>query len=320
LQNASLDFDPVTLAPTYHLTLGIPGGSNALAIASQLGLPADIITEAQERLSKGAQEIEVLLADLMVEKQKLEAMQEEVRREKTEAERIRDQLLEERRHIKEQEQETLREIRERLVREGDDLQTQIRDAMYELKKSRSQEKLEQARRALAAVRDTLKSSAWQPEVVPTESKTGTGLAAGDRVWLKGINLQGYVISTIDSNGQLEIQVGNTRVKLFPENLEKVPAKEKESDYAHVKSSIPRRTASLELDLRGKRADEVEFELEVYLNDASLANLPQVRIIHGYGTGTVRHIVRQFLASHPLVSSFRSGKREEGGDGVTIVKL
>ena len=77
---------------------------------------------------------------------------------------------------------------------------------------------------------------------------------------------------------------------------------------------------MELDLRGKRADEVEVELDAYLNDASLANLPEVRIIHGIGTGVVRQIVRQYLASHPLVNSFRSGKREEGGDGVTIVKL
>jgi DNA mismatch repair protein MutS2 len=77
---------------------------------------------------------------------------------------------------------------------------------------------------------------------------------------------------------------------------------------------------MELDLRGKRADEVEVALDAYLNDASLANLPQARIIHGVATGTVRQIVRQFLASHPLVNSFRSGKREEGGDGVTIVEL
>jgi DNA mismatch repair protein MutS2 len=147
-----------------------------------------------------------------------------------------------------------------------------------------------------------------------------GITVGDRVWLKGMNLQGSVISPPDSNGQLEIQVGNTRVKLFPENLEKAPAQEKEPDYARVRNSLPRRSVSLELDLRGKRADEVENELETYLNDAGLANLPQVRIIHGFGTGTVRQIVRQFLAAHPLVSTFRSGKREEGGDGVTIVKL
>jgi DNA mismatch repair protein MutS2 len=320
LQNASMDFDPLTLAPTYHLTLGIPGGSNALAIASQLGLPAEIIAGAQERLSKGALEIEVLLGDLMAEKQKLEALQEIIRKDKEETEQIRNQLREERRNLKEQERELLREARERLVREGDELQRQIRDAMEELKKNRSQEKLEQARKALSAVRDQLKSASWQPEVNTSENKPEAVITVGDRVRLKGMNLQGSVISPPDSNGQLEIQVGNTRVKLYPENLEKSTAPEKEFDYARVKTSLPRRTASLELDLRGQRADEVEIEMEVYLNDAGLANLPQVRIIHGFGTGTVRQIVRQFLAAHPLVSSFRSGKREEGGDGVTVVKL
>jgi len=130
-----------------------------------------------------------------------------------------------------------------------------------------------------------------------------------------------VVAPPDSSGQIEVQIGNTRVKILPENLEKVETSaHAASRPVFARSSLPRRAAAPELDLRGKRADEVEVELDAYLNDASLANLPEVRIIHGVATGTVRQIVRQFLASYPLVESFRSGKREEGGDGVTIVKL
>ncbi len=321
LRNASLDFDPVTLAPTYHLTVGIPGGSNALTIAAQLGLPEEIIAEARERLSKGAMEIEALLTDLMREKQKLEALQSAARKDKEEAENLRRQLQEEMIRFRDQEQNLLRETRIRLVREGDELLREIRDAMDELKKDRSREKLEQAQKALSALREQLKSESWQPASGPSSEKAGTGFAVGDRVWLSGMNLQGTVISPPDSNGQLEIQVGNTRIRISPENLEKAQAMAKPVvGQPAVKGPPVRRPVSMELDLRGKRAEEVEVELDSYLNDASLANLPEVRIIHGVGTGTVRQIVRQFLASHPLVSSFRSGKREEGGDGSTVVKL
>jgi DNA mismatch repair protein MutS2 len=136
-----------------------------------------------------------------------------------------------------------------------------------------------------------------------------------------MNVQGTVASEADGNGQYEILVGNTRVRMSPDNLEKAEALKKAGWIpATPRGTQPRRIASLELDLRGKRADEVEIELDGYLNDASLANLPEVRIIHGVATGTVRQIVRTYLASHPLVSSFRSGKREEGGDGVTMVRL
>jgi DNA mismatch repair protein MutS2 len=321
VRNASLDFDPVSLGPTYHLTLGIPGGSNALAIASQLGLPAEIIEGARERLSKGSIEIETMLADLMKEKQKLEGMQNAIQQEKDKAEKLRVQLEEERRKIKEEEQNLLQETRVRLVREGDELLKEIRDAMSELKKNQSQEKVEQARQALATLREQLKGKNWKPAIPAGEIAAGPAFKVGARVWLTGMNVQGTVASEPDANGQYEILVGNTRARISPENLEKVEAAKKAGwQPAATGSSQPRRVAAMELDLRGKRADEVEIELDAYLNDASLANLPEVRIIHGMATGTVRQIVRAYLASHPLVSSFRSGKREEGGDGVTMARL
>jgi DNA mismatch repair protein MutS2 len=321
LRNASLDFDSVTLAPTYHLTVGLPGGSNALAIASQLGLPAPIIERAREQLSKGSIELDQLLSDLMQEKQTVKTLQDSILKEKLEAEDLRQKLQEELSKFKEEEQELLRQTRIRLVHDGDDLQREIRDAMYDLKKSRSKEKLEQAQQALAAMREQLKGKAWQPTQLTPQEKAEAELSVGKKVRLTGMNIQGTIISPADSSGQIEILVGNTRLKIAPENLEKADqANSKTPFYYPLNSPASRRTAARELDLRGKRADEVEIELDAYLNDASMANLPEVRIIHGMATGTVRQIVRQFLAAHPLVDSFRSGKREEGGDGVTIAKL
>lgn len=285
------------------------------------GLPSEIIAGARERLKKGTLEIEALLTDLMKQKHELEQKQDDVREEKEEIEKLRLQLEQEKQHLKEQEQNLLRETRARLIRDGDELQKEIRDAMDELKKNKSREKLEQAQKALSAMREQLKGPAWQPTMV-TEDKLNEGFIIGERVIMRGMGLQGTVVSPPDSSGQIEIQVGYTRVKLAPENLEKIQASAggQSPVVSTPKSSLPSRKVGLELDLRGKRADEVEVELDIYLNDASLANLSEVRIIHGLGTGTVKQIVRQFLASHPLVNSFRSGKREEGGDGVTVVKL
>jgi len=320
LRNASLDFDPVTLAPRYHLSVGLPGGSNALAVASQLGLPAEIVENARERISKGSIEIETLLAELTREKVKLEDMNAAIQREKEDAEKLRLRLQEEEKEFREREADLLRETRLKIVREGDELQRQIRDLLDDLKKNRSRERAEKAQKALAAIRDQLKTQTWQP--LQTEEEAALEkFAVGDRVWLSGLNIQGTISALPDSAGQFEVQVGNTRIKMSGDNLDKAESQSGAPARAELKRDFPSHKAvSRELDLRGKRADEEEIELDTYLNDASLANQPEVRIIHGMGTGTVRQIVRQFLASHPLVESFRSGNRNEGGDGVTIVRL
>jgi DNA mismatch repair protein MutS2 len=321
LRNASLDFDPVTLSPTYHLTVGVPGGSNALAIASQLGIPAAIIENARRRISQSALEIEALLADLNATKQKIGQDQTRIQLDREAAEKLRRELETEREKLKENEINILHDIRSRLVHDGDELQREIRDAMNELKKAKSQDKIEQAQKALNAMREQLKDKKWKPTQSSPEEQQATVYTLGQKVWLSGMGLQGIVVSAEDSSGQIEVQVGNSKIKLSPENLEKAKAGPKKPQYwAAGSDSLPRRVTSLELDLRGRRADEVEFALEAYLNDASLAHLAQVRIIHGVATGTVRQIVRAYLIKHPLVQSFAPGKKEEGGEGVTVVRL
>lgn len=326
LRNASLDFDPVTLAPTYHLTMGIPGGSNALAIASQLGLPPEIISKARDMLSQDTQGIETLLRDMMGEKQRMESLRSALEKETNEAEKLRGRLEHELKESKQREQGMLREAKERLAEQADDLQRQIRDTASELKKTKSQESIEEAKKALASVREQLKSEKWKVEPVrsdETEETVEAGkIAVGDRVWLRDMELWGNVLSLPDSEGQFEVQVGQTRLRLNMDNVEKVmPPSGKELPLAQaVKKDLSPKPRSYELDLRGKRAEEVGPELDGYLNDVSVANFSQVRIIHGFGTGVVRQIVRDILASHPLVKSFRPGGKGEGGDGVTVVEL
>lgn len=321
LQNASLDFDPVTLAPTYHLIVGIPGGSNALATASRLGLSQEIINRARDMLSRGTQELEALLTDLAAEKRKFEALRSEVSREKNEAEQRNRELNSELQRLKSEERRMVLETRDNIARASAELHKLIRNAESDLRKEKTREKIEEAKKALAATREQLKDELWQirpDEVAPDSSR----ISVGDTVMLKEADVRGTVLSVSEETRQVEVQAGSTHLGLSLDSVEKVmPSPEvARPKLSPVPAELSKRKVSVELDLRGKRAEEIEPLLDSYLNDASLVNLSEVRIIHGIATGTVRRIVRDFLANHPLVKSFRSGGRDEGGDGATVVSL
>ena len=130
-------------------------------------------------------------------------------------------------------------------------------------------------------------------------------------------LEATVLSVLEESGEVEIQSGRTKMRLGLDSVVKTTAPV-ESGAASVVSQPPARRVPRELDLRGKRADEVEAVLDMYLSDAAQSSYPEVRVVHGIGTGTVRNIVREALGRHPLVKSFRSGERDEGGDGATVV--
>jgi DNA mismatch repair protein MutS2 len=138
------------------------------------------------------------------------------------------------------------------------------------------------------------------------------------VRIKEAGLIGTVLSISEASQEVEVQAGKTKMRLGLNGVIKATATV--DKFAPPAKIPPTRRVSMELDLRGKRADEVEPALDAYLNDAAQSNLSEVRIIHGIATGTVRSIVRDFLKNHPLAKSFRTGVREEGGDGVTVVRL
>ncbi len=324
MQNASFDFDPVTLAPTYHLVLGIPGGSNALVTASRLGLPQDIISSAKGLLSKSTQEFDALLGDLVNEKRQAEILRQELEADRTEVGCLRDELSNELQRLKVEGQKVVQETRDRVLLDAAKLLKQLRQASTELAKKVSRERLEQARQAVTHVQEQLQGDRWQiGSVEKTSSEvSGDSIGVGDTVWLREADLQATVLSVSDEAGQIEVQAGSTKLSLNIDSVERVlPSLDgAKGKSVSVRKRLSRRIVSEELDLRGRRADEVEPVLDRYINDASLASLGQVRITHGIGTGTVRDIVREALRSHPLVKSFRAGGIDEGGDGVTFAVL
>jgi len=325
MENAALDVDPVTMAPTYHLTVGIPGGSNALATASRLGLPQDIVTRARRMLSESTQEIESLLTHLVSEQKNVELLRLSLEKELKEAEQNDADLKNRLRQLEEDRQRIIKQTREQISREAAELQMKIREAAGELRKEKSRERIEQAKKALAEAQEKLDAEAWQARpvagIVETEIDTGP-VTAGDTVWLKEAGVPSTVLSVSEERGLVEVQAGKVKMTLRLDSVEKrIPATgEVKTSGAVIKREMHKPRVSLELDLRGKRAEQVEPLLDSYLNEASLSGLSRVRIIHGIGTGTVRQIVREALASHPLVTSFQAGEQGEGGDGVTIVSM
>ena len=317
VQNASFDFDPATFAPTYHLTVGIPGGSHALATATRLGVPPEIVEEARGILSRGALELESLLRDLMVEKQKMEETHTILEKEKNEVEQQNAELKSRLERLREEERRAMQEARDSVVREAADLHRQIRQASSELRKEMTKERLERAKKALTGVQEQLSSEVWTPKT--GELEPAQRITAGDIVYLKDIGLQATVLSVAEDTQEVEVQAGQLKLRLGLESVEKI-TEPKPARTRGTKIQLATKVISTEIDLRGKRAEEVEVALDIYLNDAALANLSEVRVIHGIGTGTVRQIVRDFLAAHTLVKSFRTGKQDEGGDGATMVSL
>jgi DNA mismatch repair protein MutS2 len=325
MENAALDTDPVTMTPTYHLTVGIPGGSNALATAARLGLPAEIITAARDMLSKGTQELEALLTHLMTEQKSIESLRRSLEKQRDEADRTSSELENRLRGLEEEKRRIIQETRDRVVGEAAELQGKMREVASELRKERSRERVEQAKKALAEVQQRLNAEVWQPRTVAQEGQgeiEARSIAVGDTVWIREARSQATVLSVSEERSLVEVQVGRAKMTLGLDGVEKrIPRAGAQQPQAGLITGRPgKRLPSFELDLRGKRADEVELVLEDYLNQVSLANLREVRIIHGIGTGTVRQIVRETLASHPLVTSFRAGQQGEGGDGVTIVSV
>ena len=321
IKNAAFEFDPITLLPTYRIIPGVPGGSNALITAARLGVPEHIIQAAKQRLSSQDRELDSLLYELANEKTRARNIASEAEIEKNMAEKIQKELKNELDKLKMEKEKILNRARDEAVMEISSLTREIRDVSAELKKKKSQEQLGIAKNNLAGIRRRLReTTSYEPDDKTAVAETGE-INPGDMVWLADLEIEAQVVALNQSTGQITAESGSVRFTVDSSNVSRVRSGGAaiEKDYTG-RAKTPRSHVSIELDLRGKRADEVELELESYIDSAIGANLDFVRIIHGYGTGVVRQIVRDYLSRQKLVKSFRAGGNDEGGDGVTVAAL
>lgn len=320
MQNASFEFDPQTLEPTYQLTLGIPGGSNAIATAARFGMPESVIKAAKNMLEEGSRQLEKLLNELQAEKTRFGDLNKLLEREKADLTRQNQRLAEELRKIKDEKQTIIRNARDSIVEEMAVLQKELKQAHSLLKKERSFESLAMARKVSELARAQLKHGIWQQEAKDVSTADDNIIKIGDTVWLKEAEIEASVVDINQKSGQIEVAAGPVRFKLEKSGVVKINGPKSKNTEKSIGIRSADKYISLELDLRGKRADDIEPLLDEYLNSATSANLTEVRIIHGFGKGVVRDIVREQSARHPLVASFRSAPSDQGGDGATVLRL
>jgi DNA mismatch repair protein MutS2 len=332
--NASVEFDIETLSPTYRLSIGLPGRSNALAIASRLGLDERIIERGREFLGSAGVRMENLLEGLQSERKAVEDERFHLNMERVEAEYQRRQLEQERHELEEQRVRILNEARSQANRELDEVRTALAKVKVDVNRaSMSRERLSQARQRVNNLEEKLTPLATprrpsrRTEAQPQDEKLEGPLKIGDTVRVLSFGQNAELLGLSPDRSEADVQMGPLRIRVSVDNLERVSKRQAASEQRErAQSSVvlpryeDRPEVNTQLDMRGWRVEDALQELETYLNDAAMSGMSSVRIVHGKGTGALRSAVRQQLSHHPLVKSFTSAPPQEGGDGVTIVKL
>ena len=329
-RNAAVEFDLETLSPTYRLTIGLPGGSQAFAIAERLGLPEPIVSDARSRLSESQRSFEATLASIKAtEGETSEALDRARAAELRAVEALR-AAQEERRRARRERDEAVTTARAEAERIVEDLRTEVRT---------SREALERQTVTVPALDDVLSRAEGELARLPTGEEAPPAAEPveprrwrlGERARSRSGGWEGRIAALERGGKRATLEAGGMRVTLDVEDL--VPSVGDEASDRRGDGSRSGATSNADeirldraqsvassLDLRGARVDEALEALDRYLDDAALAGLDKVLIIHGMGTGAIRDAVRTAAAGHPMVKSMRPGQRGEGGDGATIVEF
>jgi DNA mismatch repair protein MutS2 len=346
--NASVEFNLETLQPTYRLTIGLPGRSNALSIAERLGLPEPIIASARAEINPDDLRAEDLLDEILRQRDLARQARADTDQARLEAERLRAELLERLDKIEDERRKLLDDARSQAAAQIEGLQEELATARKALLRARQPaDVLKEVEEQVAVLEEAFEQPVERqrpelgPELQKLERERRRAIRLGDKVRLRSLGAQGVVIAL--AQDEAEIQVGMMRVRAQLSDLE-LPTPSGASTAVQSpkpktqgqKSAEPRpiqaegggsksaislpASPGMELDLRGQRADEALMELDRYIDAAFLSGMPFVRIIHGKGTGKLREAVRQALRQNPNVKSFEGGGDKEGGEGVTVAKF
>ena len=325
--NASCEFDVETLRPTYKLLIGIPGKSNAFAISRKLGLAEEILKEADDLVDKSDKDFEDVLAQLEQQRQQMESARQEAERLRQETAKIKQQSEEYHEQLRREKEKAMESARREAQHIIEEARAAANIASEELKAMKKQlqdsadttginQRQSDLRRNLNEVEEKLHAAQPQRE----RPKPSRGILVGDTVELLKLGTKASVIA-INKDGTLQLQAGILKMTAAQEEVylleNQNPYKEKGARPKHSGKEMKLTAMPTEVDLRGMDAIEAVCVLERYLDEAMRANLTQVRIIHGKGTGTLRAAVQQALKKNRFIKSFRLGQYGEGEDGVTI---
>ena len=321
MENASVEFDVATLRPTYQLLVGVPGVSNAFAIAQRLGLDLDVIERGKEYLSHEETRLEEVVADLVADRQRIEVVSRQANDDRRQTqvllmqiEKERDDLIRRKGEILEKAKRDAQETVITAKRESQQLLKQLRK-MAAASSSPLQEELDTASEKLHKLDSELEE--LHAPLPASKRLSATEVTPGREVYVNSLGQRGTVVKS--GENQVHVQVGMMRITVDPTDLSPTIPTKKQSSPEPM-AIISRRDVSREIDLRGQTFDEAAVNVDNYLDEAAMAGHNEVRLIHGKGTGKLRAGLQNYLQGHPHVASMRLGHPNEGGHGVTVIEI
>ena len=334
VENASCEFDVNTLRPTYKLIIGVPGKSNAFAIAKRLGVTDEIISEAKSLVTDENSRFERVIESLEKTQHELDVMREAAAKDARQARELTESLEKERNDLEKQKEFELEKARNKAMsiveqtRFGAD---RLMNELEEIKKEKDKKDFsEKVKASQSKVNNTLDILYDKANPVVEKKKTKyvlpRDLRIGDTVRLMDVGSKGTVITLPDASGSCTVQTGMIKTRTKLENLELItdtPVSQKKKQGSGVRKSLQSnmtRKSSMELDIRGMMTDEGIMEVDRFIDNCLIAGIETVTIIHGKGTGALRAAVHQFLKQHKNVKSYRLGEYGEGESGVTVAVL
>lgn len=322
VENASVEFDLETLRPTYRLIMGVPGGSNAFEIALRLGLPEQIIENAKNLINEQDLNVENIISDLNHQRQKYQELKQESRARNRRAKKLEEKYDQQLQELEEQKNKIIKEAHEEAEAIIKDARKQTKKIIRNLKNRDFQVRPEVDRKA-AKINNQLKEieDKFTIESEKSSQEAKEPLQIGDQVRIMSVGQKGKVVDIDEENEEATVQAGIMKVTAALNELSKVELAEQENEEMIKKYRVNKsKSVSNRLDLRGERYDEAQYKLNKYLDDAFLAGYNELEIVHGKGTGALREAVQEILEEHQHVSSYRLGRPEEGGTGVSIVSI
>ncbi len=328
VENASMEFDVETLSPTYKLTIGLPGKSNAFEISHKLGLEADIIDRASGLLEGGDIAFEEVISSLEEDKKRAEEERDEAIAINVEMKRQKEELDKKAKKLEERREKELARAKEEarnIILEAQETAAEFREELKEIAKLESlgerNKRFDEGRRRLKAVekknRSVIKRESNDRPVDPET------LQKGDRVKILTIGQNGEVLTLPDEKGELQVQAGPMKITANVTDLMLIESAAPKPKVRTSHGSLYRKKAqvvSVSVDVRGKNLDDAVMDVEKYIDDAFISGLTEVTIIHGRGEGILSKGIRAELRKNKHVKEYRRGGYNEGGDGVTVVKL
>lgn len=333
VENASMEFDVETLSPTYRLTIGVPGKSNAFEISEKLGLPSEIIEKSRNLIQRGDIEFEHVLAAIEEDRKKAQDQRQEAEMMMAEMRKKEEELEKRLADARRKEEKLINDAKEQARNIISDAKEVTKTVQEELKQLAKAETLSEKQRRFEQSRRKVKDAAGRyKEVLKIEENSNPvsvdDIRIGDRVKVLSIRQNGEIIGLPDSRGELTVQVGPMKMKCRAKDLMLIldgrkkkpkPARSSKSSYGSLYKS---KTANIStsINVQGKNLDDALAEVIKYIDDATMAHLEEITIIHGRGEGILRKGIHQMLRTNSQVAEYRKGAYSEGGDGVTVVKL